>query len=301
MKKSLRLTGGSYTGRRLYVPKTGTRPATNRVREAIFNVVNNYFDQGVKGLAVLDLFAGCGSLGLEALSRGAATCTFIDNDPNAVRSIRKNIGLLNLKGEVISSTVHAYLKAKRRLRYELVFMDPPYRYTGCGEVIRLLRVAIDGKLSPILIYERFYEEMCQARLQPVLDSIRLMKKLNIWVEITTLVIPGQNDSERELIDIARFIAGVDPEIPWHISRFHPDYKYTDTHGTPIDTLRKAYSIGKKEGLVYIYIGNVLGESEDTICPGCRKSLIKRTGFFTGQNKIADGRCPSCGRAIAGIF
>ena len=128
-----------------------------------------------------------------------------------------------------------------------------------------------------------------------------MKKLNIWVEVTTLVIPGQNDSEQELSEIARFIADVDPEIPWHISRFHPDYKYTDTHGTPIGTLRKAYSIGKRAGLLYIYIGNVLGESEDTVCPSCRKSLIKRTGYFTGQNKIEDGRCPSCGRAIAGIF
>jgi pyruvate formate lyase activating enzyme len=149
--------------------------------------------------------------------------------------------------------------------------------------------------------EGFYQEMCQAHLQPVLDSIQLMKELDIWVEITTLVIPGQNDSEQELTDIARFIAGVNPEIPWHISRFHPDYNYTDTHGTPIDTLRKAYSIGKKEGLRYIYIGNVLGESEDTRCPSCRKSLIKRTGFFTGQNRIVDGRCPHCGQSIAGVF
>jgi len=149
--------------------------------------------------------------------------------------------------------------------------------------------------------ERFYKEMCQAHLQPVLDSIRLMKKLDIWVEITTLIIPEQNDSEHELTEIARFIAGVDPEIPWHISRFHPDYNYTDTHGTPIDTLRKAYAIGKSEGLSYIYIGNVLGESEDTVCPNCQKSLIKRTGFFAGQNKIVAGKCPHCSKSIAGVF
>ncbi len=149
--------------------------------------------------------------------------------------------------------------------------------------------------------EQFYKEMCQAHLQPVLDSIRLMNKLDIWVEITTLVIPGQNDSEHELTEIARFIAGVDPEIPWHISRFHPDYNYTDTLGTPIESLRKAYAIGKKEGLNYIYIGNVMGESEDTMCPSCQKSLIKRTGFHSGHNKIVDGKCPNCGRLIAGIF
>jgi pyruvate formate lyase activating enzyme len=149
--------------------------------------------------------------------------------------------------------------------------------------------------------ERFYSEMCQAHLQPVLDSIRLMKKLGIWVEITTLVIPGQNDSDQELTGIARFIADVDPGIPWHISRFHPDYDFTETHGTPVETLRKAYSLGKEAGLPYIYIGNVLGESEDTRCPSCRRSLIKRTGFATGQNEIVDGKCPSCGQAIAGIF
>lgn len=149
--------------------------------------------------------------------------------------------------------------------------------------------------------ERFYKEMCQAHLEPVLDSIRLMKKLDIWVEITTLIIPGQNDSEHEMTEIARFIAGVDPEIPWHISRFHPDYNYTETHGTPIETLRKACAIGKSEGLRYIYIGNVMGESEDTVCPGCHKSLIKRTGFHTGYNKIVDGKCPYCRHSIAGIF
>jgi len=149
--------------------------------------------------------------------------------------------------------------------------------------------------------EHFYKDMCQAHLQPVLDSIRMMKSLNIWVEITTLIIPDQNDSAHELTEIARFIAGVDPDIPWHISRFHPDYNLTDTRGTPIETLRKAHAIGKREGLRYIYIGNVMGESEDTICPSCRKELIKRSGFFTGQNKIVEGKCPYCGHPIAGVF
>ncbi|UCB45430.1 MAG: 16S rRNA (guanine(966)-N(2))-methyltransferase RsmD [Spirochaetota bacterium] len=172
MGKYLKLTGGSYKGRRLYVPKTGTRPATNRVREAVFNVVYNFFNQGVKGLDVLDLFAGSGSLGLEALSRGAASCTFVDNDPNAVRSIRKNIELLSLKGEVISTTAHAYLKAKKALHFELIFMDPPYNYTACAEVVRLLREAIDGKLSPVLIYERSYKE----RIPDFGNNVLLLKR-----------------------------------------------------------------------------------------------------------------------------
>ena len=116
--------------------------------------------------------------------------------------------------------------------------------------------------------EETYKRICKGRLGPVLDSIRLMRELKIWVEVTTLVVPGLNDGEKELTDIARFIAGVDPDIPWHISRFHPDYQYTDERPTPLETLRAAYNIGKGEGLRYIYIGNVQGESDDTFCPGC---------------------------------
>ena len=149
--------------------------------------------------------------------------------------------------------------------------------------------------------EEFYSKMCQAHLEPVLDSIRLMKKLNIWVEVTTLVVPGENDSEEELAGIARFISGVDSDIPWHISRFHPDYKYTDSNATPLDTLRKAYSIGKKEGLRYIYIGNVWGESEDTVCPHCSRVLISRHGFYVSEYKLKDSSCPFCGGRIAGVF
>lgn len=149
--------------------------------------------------------------------------------------------------------------------------------------------------------EEFYKEICQAHLQPVLDSIRLMKKLNIWVEVTTLVVPDVNDSEEELTQIARFIADTDPDIPWHISRFHPDYKYTDSHATPLETLRKACSIGKREGLRYIYIGNVLGESEDTLCPSCQRTLIRRQGFYISDYKVKDSACSFCGTSVAGVF
>jgi len=149
--------------------------------------------------------------------------------------------------------------------------------------------------------EEFYKEFCQARLEPVLDSIRMMKMLNIWVEITTLIIPGENDGEEELRQIARFIADLDPDIPWHISRFHPNYEFTDRYATPIDTLRKAFTIGKKEGLRYIYVGNVLGESENTSCPHCGQVLIERQGFFVASQKVKDSCCYSCGQPIAGVF
>ncbi len=147
----------------------------------------------------------------------------------------------------------------------------------------------------------FYRDMCGAHLQPVLDSIHMMKELDIWVEITTLVIPGRNDSEQELTEIVRFIKEIDPNIPWHISRFHPDYKYTDSDATAVETLRLARSIGIEEGLRFIYIGNVLGESEGTHCPNCGKMLIPRRGFYISGIKIRDGKCQFCGARIAGVF
>jgi pyruvate formate lyase activating enzyme len=150
-------------------------------------------------------------------------------------------------------------------------------------------------------HEDFYKDMCGAHLQPVLDSIRLMKELNIWVEITTLVIPGRNDSREEFTQIARFIRDVDPNIPWHISRFHPDYKYTDSDATSVESLRLARSVGLEEGLRFIYIGNVLGESEGTLCPNCQKMLIPRQGFYISENNIQEGKCPFCGTPIAGVF
>jgi pyruvate formate lyase activating enzyme len=146
-----------------------------------------------------------------------------------------------------------------------------------------------------------YRKVCGARLEPVLESIRLMSALRIWVEVTTLVVPGMNDGEDELRSIARFVAGVSPDIPWHVSRFHPDFKYTQTDATPMATLRKAYALGKEEGLEYIYVGNVWGESELTLCPKCGKSLLQRSGFLVKENRIKDGKCPFCGHPIAGIF
>ncbi len=149
--------------------------------------------------------------------------------------------------------------------------------------------------------EDFYKKICHARLEPVLQSIRLMKELGLWVEVTTLVIPDENDSDEELAQIAGFIAGIDPGIPWHISRFYPAYRFTGLE-TPLETLERAYDIGKKGGLEFVYIGNVPGGgSENTICPHCQETLIRRQGFFVQENRIRDSRCPACGTKIAGVF
>ncbi len=147
----------------------------------------------------------------------------------------------------------------------------------------------------------FYRTVCHGSLQPVLDSIRTMKSLGIWVEVTTLVVPGSNDREDELREIACFLAGIDTNIPWHISRFHPDYEYSDSTATPIEALRTAYAIGKGENLRNVYIGNVPRETRDTQCPHCLQVLIRRTGYETHLNITDDGRCPQCNTEVAGVF
>jgi pyruvate formate lyase activating enzyme len=146
-----------------------------------------------------------------------------------------------------------------------------------------------------------YQRVCNGRLQPVLDSIAAMKAAGIWVEVTTLVVPGENDSADELKAIARFIAGVKVDIPWHISRFHPDYKFTDYVATPEETLKAAYEFGKQAGLRYVYAGNVHGWGNDTLCHSCGKPLIKREGFTVTENVLVNGSCPNCHTLLAGIF
>ena len=147
----------------------------------------------------------------------------------------------------------------------------------------------------------FYKKVCGARLQPVLDSIRLYHELGIWIEITTLVIPGHNDSDDELKGIAQFIRSIGENIPWHVSRFHPTYKLTDQPITPIETLKRARQIGFDAGLRHVYEGNIPGEGEDTICWSCKKRLVRRIGFSVLENMVKDGKCKFCGAAIEGIW
>ena len=147
----------------------------------------------------------------------------------------------------------------------------------------------------------FYKKVCGARLQPVLDSIRLYKELGIWIEITTLVIPGHNDSENELRQIAQFIRSVGVDVPWHVSRFHPTYQLMDQPVTPVKTLKRARQIGLDAGLRYVYEGNIPGEGEETLCWSCGKTLIKRYGFSVEENHVKDGKCGYCGVKMDGVW
>jgi len=151
--------------------------------------------------------------------------------------------------------------------------------------------------------EDYYRDKCKAKLQPVLDTIEyIAKKTNIWLELTTLIVPGENDSQDELKALADFIVKkTGPDTPWHISRFYPNYKYLDGEPTSIETLQRAYDIGKAAGLRYVYLGNVPGSKlESTYCYNCDKLLIERVGYSVSANNIENGSCPDCKTKIAGF-
>lgn len=150
--------------------------------------------------------------------------------------------------------------------------------------------------------DAFYRKVCKARLQPVLDTIILMKQLGVWVEVTTLVIPGLNDSDEELKDIAAFIKGVGPEIPWHVSAFYPTYKLLDRPRTTAAQLQRAREIGLEAGLRYVYTGNIPGDrGENTYCPACGELLIQRSGYTIRRDVLQEGRCPECTAPIDGVW
>lgn len=141
-------------------------------------------------------------------------------------------------------------------------------------------------------------------LENVLDTIRRLKQMDFWIEIVTLVVPGLNDSAAELTQIAEFIAGVSPDIPWHVTAFHPDYRMDQPPRTSIEHLTRAVECGRAAGLRFVYAGNLpgaVGDLENTYCPACRRLLIERRGFHVRANHLDAGRCPQCHSAIPGVW
>jgi pyruvate formate lyase activating enzyme len=150
--------------------------------------------------------------------------------------------------------------------------------------------------------DEFYKRICGARLQPVLDTLRRYRELGIWLEVTTLVIPGENDAEEDLAGCARFIAEqLGRAVPWHVSAFHPTYRLTNRPRTPAETLRRAVQIGRASGLHHVYEGNLFGEGEETACPTCGHGVIERIGFSVKTNRLREGKCPDCGNPVAGVW
>ncbi|NMC75652.1 MAG: AmmeMemoRadiSam system radical SAM enzyme [Geobacteraceae bacterium] len=172
------------------------------------------------------------------------------------------------------------------------------------EALSFIRPFLDAANIDLKSFsDKFYREIVGAELLGVLDCIRDYKRHGIWIEVTTLIIPGLNDSDDELSAIARFIADeIGIETPWHVSRFHPAYRLTDRPVTPLSTLRRARQIGVSAGLRYVYEGNVPGEGgENTYCPGCREPLITRYGFSIEESAVINGKCPECGLVLDGVW
>lgn len=173
-----------------------------------------------------------------------------------------------------------------------------------AEALELMHPYLDAANVDLKAFnDKYYKQICGARLKHVLATLKLMKSLGIFVEVTTLIVPGLNDDPAELRDLAEFIArDLGLATPWHISRFHPTYKLTGSPPTPLNTLIMARDIGLKAGLRYVYTGNVPGNAaENTFCCSCGETVIERRGFQIGKLRIKDGRCQNCSAEIDGIW
>ena len=151
--------------------------------------------------------------------------------------------------------------------------------------------------------ERFYREQCSARLEPVLQTLKLLRTLGLWTEIVVLIIPTLNDDDASNREMFKWIAGeLGPDLPVHLSRFHPTYKIRNLPRTPVATLERLYAIARDEGLHFVYLGNLPGhESESTYCPACGHRVIERFGYVIGKIDLEGGRCPRCNAAIPGVW
>ena len=174
---------------------------------------------------------------------------------------------------------------------------------GTPQVLEYLRPWVDLYKVDLKSFDEQHYHQLGGRLQPILETIRTLYKMGFWLEVLTLVIPGFNDSDDELTRLAEFIVSVSPDIPWHVTAFHKDYKMTDPDDTRPETLLRAAGIGKKAGLRYIYAGNLpgeVGDLENTRCPDCHELLVERYGYLITQYRLTpDGRCPKCSKSIPG--
>jgi pyruvate formate lyase activating enzyme len=174
------------------------------------------------------------------------------------------------------------------------------------EVLDYIRPYVDLYKVDLKSFDDRHYRQLGGVLKTILDGIRMIHQRGFWLEIVTLTIPGFNDSEAELRDIARFLVSLSPDIPWHVTAFHPDYKMTDRGGTPVKTLIRAAEIGAAEGLRYVYAGNLpgrVGPHENTYCPSCRALLVERVGYTILKNRLTPtgGVCPACSTRIAGVW
>ena len=219
----------------------------------------------------------------EAIATGSATISYTYTEPT-------------IYFELALDT--ARLAVKKGLRN--VFVSNGYMTESC---LKEIDPDLHGANIDLKAYsDRFYKEQCGAKLEPVLKSLETMKEMGVWLEVTTLLVPGLNDSEEELKGLAGFLADLDPDIPWHISRFHPTYRLTNVPPTPPASIHRARDIGLDAGIKYVYTGNLPGdEGEKTFCHACGELLIDRVGFAVRKSSIRDHRCSKCDAEIPGVW
>jgi pyruvate formate lyase activating enzyme len=169
------------------------------------------------------------------------------------------------------------------------------------EAAQKVTPVLDGINIDLKGDDQFYRRVCGARIEPVQNNIKLFWDAGVWVEVTTLIIPGYNDSDEQLRGLAKFLASVSTDMPWHVSAFYPMYRMLDVPPAGAELLRKGVKIGREEGLKYIYAGNIPGQDENTRCPICGEMQIERMGYRIMRNSVVEGHCSKCGTALAGVW
>jgi len=217
-----------------------------------------------------------------ALEYGAESIAYTYNEPTIFYPYAKDIGLI----------------AKEK-GLKNIFVSNGFE---SEEIVEDMSSWVDAANIDLKSWDdSYYKKALKGGLEAVKNTLRRMVKAGIWVEVTTLIIPGENDSDEELKAMAEFIANdLGKHVPWHLSAFYPDYKMLDHESTKLETLQRAKKIGQKAGLDYIYLGNVPVHG-DTYCPECGELLIDRTEYSVTVNKLIEGQCPKCDRKIEGLY
>jgi pyruvate formate lyase activating enzyme len=201
---------------------------------------------------------------------------------------------------ITSEWAVAVFKAARAAGLSTAFVS---NGNGTPRVLEYLRPWVELYKVDLKSFDDRHYRQLGGRLEPILDTIRRLHAMDVWVEIVTLLIAGFNDSRDELVRLTEFIASVSPDIPWHVTAFHTDYKMTDPANTTPEMLLEAAAIGRSAGLHHVYAGNLpgqVGDLEDTHCASCREPLIRRYGYYIRDYRIRDdGRCPRCGTRVPG--
>ncbi len=217
-----------------------------------------------------------------AIKYDSKTIAYTYNEPTIFYPYAKDIGIIAKQKEIKN-----------------VFVSNGFE---TSEIIEDMKDWLDGANIDLKSWDdKYYKKILKGGLEEVKETLKLMVKSGIWIEVTTLLIEGDNDSNKDLEEMADFIANeLGRYVPWHLSAFHPDYKVLDKPPTSIQTLQKAYKIAKEAGLYYVYLGNVPVRA-DTYCPNCQTLLIDRSGYNVITNNLIDGQCPKCKREIEGVW